>query len=337
MGAKKHSQDASDREKWDKIFNGLVKMLQSQQEQLQTLVEERKVLEDRLRMQQERWESDVSLYEDHISRMKRNLEAKEMECLVEASKGEFLVGMKQKEASLCRWKLEEAEDLLGDFRVWFDFLTITPKDISQRNPTETNEGVAAGKDSSSISGSSGKLEGNVREKELEYQNTTSEKNSQISALLSENKFVWNQHNHLESVLTDKLQSKHAKLKEANKKIEALVSSMEELKSSNIEKDQIIERLTDEVSQKEADLNILKSRIASVTPMLTRCKARGSRDETNGVKKVSSADQFSDTLKNTDKGSKGSKRKVDEVVFIDETPSLFTSTFKVPKLKSSHLK
>lgn len=57
---------SSDREKWDKVFDGLVKLLKNQQEQLETLAKERKILEDRIKMQQERWISDIRLYEDHI-------------------------------------------------------------------------------------------------------------------------------------------------------------------------------------------------------------------------------------------------------------------------------
>ena len=70
MGAKTRSQVSSDRQKWDKIFKGLVKMLKTQQQPLETLAKERKILEDRINMQYERWVSDVRLYEDHISQVR---------------------------------------------------------------------------------------------------------------------------------------------------------------------------------------------------------------------------------------------------------------------------
>lgn len=66
MVTKELSEISSDRQKWDKIFNGLVRMLKTQQTQLVTLVNDRKILEDRIKMQHERWASDISLYEDHI-------------------------------------------------------------------------------------------------------------------------------------------------------------------------------------------------------------------------------------------------------------------------------
>lgn len=69
MGMNRRSKASSDRENWQKIFNGLVEMLQTQQRQLETLAKERKLLEDRIRMQHERWVSDVRLLEDQISQV----------------------------------------------------------------------------------------------------------------------------------------------------------------------------------------------------------------------------------------------------------------------------
>ena len=70
MGAKTRSQVSSERQKWEKIFEGLVKMLKTQQHQLETLAKDRKILEDRINMQYERWVSDVRLYEDHNSQVR---------------------------------------------------------------------------------------------------------------------------------------------------------------------------------------------------------------------------------------------------------------------------
>ena len=69
MVSTRRSQVSSERQKWDKIFDALVKMLKSQQEQLETLVTERKFLGDRIKMQHEKWVSEVRLYEDQISQV----------------------------------------------------------------------------------------------------------------------------------------------------------------------------------------------------------------------------------------------------------------------------
>lgn len=66
MGTIKRLKSSSQRQNWEKIFSALVRMLETQQKQLETLVLERKVLEDRIRMQHDRWTSDSRLYEDFI-------------------------------------------------------------------------------------------------------------------------------------------------------------------------------------------------------------------------------------------------------------------------------
>ncbi|GMI90682.1 hypothetical protein like AT1G19980 [Hibiscus trionum] len=359
MGAKTRSQHSSERQKWDKIFEGLVKMLKTQQQQLETLAKQRNILQGRIKMQYERWVSDVRLYEDHISQIKSELQSEEMARMLEATKADMIVGLKQREAFLCKMKLEETEDELTDFRVWFDILSKSSEDISQRDPIETQKGMSGGKRSGSKSVTLETLKDDVRRLKLQYKNLVSEKSSQATALMAENKFAWKQLNVLESQYTDKLNSKQSELEKANKRIEALISDMEELRSSNAEKDEIIQRLKAELSQKEADASRFqqaskisrdvelsrKSTSASHTPVIKRCTAggrtsllggkNGSRDRCNIiVRKENSSPHVPDLQKNNEKGSRSSKRKRDDAILHSETPKLFTSTFKVPRLKAS---
>ncbi|KAK8552456.1 hypothetical protein V6N12_041051 [Hibiscus sabdariffa] len=359
MGAKTRSQHSSERQKWDKIFEGLVKMLKTQQQQLETLAKERNILEDRIKMQYERWVSDVRLYEDHISQIKCELQTEEMIRVLEATKADMMVGLKHREAFLCKMKLEETEDELTDFRVWFDILSKSSEGISQRDPIETKKGMSGGKRSGSKSVTLETLKDDIRKLNIQYKNLVSEKSSQATALMAENKFAWNQFNVLESQYTDKLNSKQFELEKANKRIEALISDMEELRSSNAEKDEIIERLKAELSQKEADASRFqeaskisrdvelsrKSSSASCTPVIKRCTTggrtsvlrgkNGSRDRCDIiVRKENSAPHVPDLQKNNEKGSRSSKRKKDDAIPLSETPKLFSSTFKVPRLKTS---
>ncbi|KAL4308792.1 hypothetical protein GQ457_01G009160 [Hibiscus cannabinus] len=352
MGTKTRSTVSSEREKWDKIFQGLVKMLKSQHQHLETLAQERKVLEDRIKLQYERWASDVRLYEGQISQMKTDLESKEIACVLEAAKSDLMVGLKQREADLCKLKLEETADELCDFRVWFDILS--SKDV----PKETKKEMPRCKDCGSKCITSTALEGDLRKLKLEYENLASQKSSQIAALMAENKFAWNQLNILESQYMDKLNSKNSELEKANRKIEVLISNMEDLSSSNAEKDEMNERLKSEVSQKEADANRLneevsklsrevellrKSRNFSCTPLIRLCSEggrtsvkgceNGGRDGFDDIMKKEQSARVSDILKDNGKGSRSLKRKKDEEISISRTPKLFTSTFKVPRLKA----
>ncbi|KAH1065806.1 hypothetical protein J1N35_030793 [Gossypium stocksii] len=359
MPTKKRSQVSLERQKWDQIFEGLVGMLKTQQEQLETLTKERKILGDRINMQYERWTSDARLYEDHISQMRTDLESKEMTRLLEAAKADMMVGLKQREAFLCKLKFEEASDELTDFRIWFDILCKNSNDVSLRDPKGTKKGMLGADDIGSKSVTLKTLEGNLRRLKLKYENLASEKSCQIAALMAENKFAWNQFNIMETQFTDKLNSKNFELEKANRKIEALISNMDELRSSNAEKDEMIQILKSEFSQKEADASrfhevskmlrqvefLRKPRSSSHTPVIKHCTAREGTsvlgDENGGgnkcsvnMKKGSSASHVHDSLKDNGRGSRSSKRKKDDEIRISETPNLFTSTFKVPRLRDS---
>ena len=60
---------SSERRNWGNIFNLLVQMVRSQQNQLQSLSTQHKFVEDRLRMQHEAWASDIRLHNDQISQV----------------------------------------------------------------------------------------------------------------------------------------------------------------------------------------------------------------------------------------------------------------------------
>ncbi|GAV63621.1 hypothetical protein CFOL_v3_07139 [Cephalotus follicularis] len=344
-----------DRENWDAVFNGLVKMLETQQEQLKTLVKQREIIQDRIKEQHERFESDIRLYEDRISQMKSELEAQKMTCVLEAAKSDLIVSMRLRESYISKLKLECTDDELIDLKLLCDIISQNP----QADSIETDNGKKVGGDNNLKSSSSEKLAGEVRRLKRECKKLVSEKGSEVSALLAEKKFIWNQYRVLEDNLTDKLKSKQAEVEVANEKIATLLASIEKLQSSNNEKDEAIVRLTAKVSKMEADANkwgeeisrlsrelelLRKSRSASVTPLLNRCRERARSSNLGGiysgsdrsnvvVKKESSMVQVSDPLK----GSRTLKRKVVDNNTILETPTLFSSAFKVPKVKDSSLR
>ncbi|KAG6644640.1 hypothetical protein I3843_08G066300 [Carya illinoinensis] len=339
MGKNKGSEISSYRRKWDKIFHGLVDMLQSQQAQLETLAIERKLLEDRIRVQHERWISDVRLYEDRISQMNGDLLVQEMTHSLEAAKSDFVASVKRREAFLENLKLEHAESELADFKAWLDYLSHKSSDPK------------AEEQCSKI------LEGEVRRLKHEYQKLASEKSSEVSALLTEKDLLWKQYKILENDYSNKLRSHHSEVTQANETITKLLGNMEQLQSLNDKKDEMIARLRNKVTKMEVDTTKLNEEtfrlsqeldslkpsrvVAEVTPILNRCSAgakpclgakNSGRSNTN-VKKESSAAQVPDSVKENEKGSRGSKRKGAVVISISETPKLFSSNFKVPKLKA----
>ncbi|KAA8537518.1 hypothetical protein F0562_027126 [Nyssa sinensis] len=340
MGTLKDSNVSSDRQKWQKIFNALVHMLRTYGTQIESFLEEKKLLEDRIKLQR-----------DQISQMKRDFTVQEMVHTVEAAKLDLMVGLKQRESFFYKLKLEDAGIELADFKELFDYLS--------HKCSETND-ISKTVDIKDEGRRCKVLESEVRRLKSETEKLISKNNSEVSALLSEKKFVWNQYNRMEREKVDQLRIKCAEIEQTNEKIQKLLTRMEQLQLSNSEKDNAILTLKTTVAKLEADLNkksakisrlsgeldtLRKSRSASVTPVLHRCSAElgnsrlgGKTGGTDGrntiVKKEPNPPQFPEHLKDSKKGCRSSKRKAVESIPFSDAPKLFTSAFKVPKLKNA---
>ncbi|CAN6582486.1 unnamed protein product [Malus baccata var. baccata] len=305
MGTKELPDSASQRRNWQNIFNALVQMLRSQQSNLETMAGDRKVFKDHVRVQEEKWISAFHHLGDQIRQMKVDLELKEMEGSVEAAKLGWALSMKQQEAYIAKLKLEYSDSELEGFKAWFDL----------------------------------------------HSNKNTTLKQQCDKLASEKSFAWHQYDLMENDYKTKLKSKNSELEQANAKIQTLLASMEQLQSSSNGKDDKIGILLSKVAKMEADSNKFKEEISklskeletlrnststSSTPVLNRCTTRTrSKSSVNvTVKKDSSAAQRPHPSKDTKKGSGSTKRNADDVITITETPKLFSSRFKVPKLKNA---
>lgn len=343
MAKPKKAKNSSDREKWNKVFNALVHMLTSQQTQLESLAKERMILEDRIKLQHDRWVSDIDSFKEQIYEMKKDFTVQEMERMLEVAKSEFVVGLKQRDVVMFKKKFEDADSELADFREWFDCLSHKCSEPNDVPRVATNEKAETKKKT---------WEDEVRRLKTENEKLTSEKNSEISALLAEKNFIWNQFNKLEHDMTEQLRRKCTELEHANGKIQAFKRNIEELRSSNTNKDNTVATLRSQMAQLESDsvtkgeeisklsteLALLKkSGSASVTPVLRRSTA-GSGPSKLGVTSRG-RDQRNITVKEEkqssqalEKGQRSSKRKAGNSIL--DAPNLFTSSFKVPKLKFS---
>lgn len=344
MGAPKGSKATSDRLAWQKIFKALVQMTQTQQTQLESLAKERKLLEKRIKLQYDRWVSDVKLFQDRISQMKRDIAIQEMARLTDTAKSDLLLGLKQREAFMFKLKFEDVDEERADLKTLFDDLAricCEPKRITRSSNKGEEQQYKA-------------LESELRRLNYENKKLKVGENDQVSALSTENNFVWNQLNKMEMNLNEQMRRKCDEVASAKEKIQNLLTGMEQLESMNIEKDNTILTLkgelaklgsesikkSDEISRLFRELDLLrKSRSDSATPVLWRGTVESGQSRLGG--KNGGADGSDVTAKKDlhgsqiiEKGSRQSKRKAAEVASTSETSKLFTSRFKVPKLKSS---
>ncbi|KAK9108673.1 hypothetical protein Sjap_016733 [Stephania japonica] len=406
---------SSDRRKWRKIFDALVRLLQTKQTQLEDLVKERNLYEERVKIQFGRWSSEAHLLQDEIFQLKRDHSEALLDRSMEVAKSELVIGFKQRESLHHKIKLEHAERDLEDFKSCFDYLTHKCSEQKEK-PGDKNKESREGKqkhaencaksiESINEEGHRTKLlEQEIRKLKHANEKLVSKKKSEVSALLSERDFVWNQYKKMESDYTALMKKKQTEVEKANEKIANLLTSMEHLQSSNNEKDEMIVKLEAKVvheksdhekagqakekleelkasaeklqsSNYEKDQTILKlkadlakledgatksqkeiSRLAkelesltsskkilgTVTPVLNCCrmevnshgtKIQQGRRVRPMVQKEPTSSQASDVTNNTGKESRGSKKRGAEAQ-MSETPRLFSSTFKVPKLKKA---
>ncbi|KAK4275111.1 hypothetical protein QN277_018246 [Acacia crassicarpa] len=365
MRKAKASNVTAERQNWEKIFNGMVHMLRSQQQQLLSLASERKLLEDRIRMIHDGWESDIRLYKDQISELKGISIYEEKRRLLDGAKAEWLLDVKQREVSILNYILEHQDDDLADFKAWCEFLYQKLSNAEEQGKicegTGKRKRGTTDSESKSIRRKSirnmpqeescpNQLEAEVRRLRREYEISMGN-NSKESALMAEKEFIWNQYRTMENKYMDKLRSKRCELEQANEKIEKLLSSTEQLQSARDEKDETIKQLESKVGNMEQERKNLSEKLSKlsaelealrkfsntqVTPIINPCSAKtkgsGMRSSTR-FKKELLIPKATEPATSSGKENKSLKRKRDPVIPDSTTPKLFSSDFKVPKLKS----
>ncbi|KAL6215751.1 hypothetical protein ACLB2K_015179 [Fragaria x ananassa] len=350
-------KSSSEKKNWEHIFNAMVKILQEQQSQLETMAKERKMLADRIQTEYDKWPFNVRLLQDQIAQLEADLVTQEKSGVVEVAKLELLLGLKEREALFVKFQKEDTQKDLDDFITWVKLHAEGSCDPKVGGESSKRKGRNDSNKQLSKSVTEEKRLSRGSDDELkklqgEYDKLASEKKTEVSALLAEKKFVWNQYNLMEKDCVGKLKSKQSEVDQANEKVLALLASMEQLQSANKEKDDKIALLeTDFTKLKEENSKVVreleslrKSVSAPGTPVLNHCSAGTRAHNLRGknsaldrnivtVKKEPSVAQLTDPSKNTKMGRSSSKRNGDDVITTEGTVKLFTSSFKVPKVKS----
>lgn len=132
------------------------------------------------------------------------------------------------------------------------------------------------------------LQDEVRKLKSEIENYKLEKNSEISVLLSEKNFVWNQYKQMENSFTEQLRSKCVEVENANEKVQILVSRADELHITN---EQLRAHITtmetesvqknEEIFELRKEIEILKSRSGSASTLLRPCRAEAASTSRRG--------------------------------------------------------
>ncbi|KAL9172771.1 hypothetical protein ABFS82_03G069700 [Erythranthe guttata] len=326
MGKRKSPNKASDREKkWDKVFNALVKLSQNLQ-------------------------NDRQFLEDRVKSLNGVIYMMKMEKKVESAKTELMLGLKERDALVYKHRYEQTDDVIE----WFHCLAQKCPD-----PKDVSDDVSNKRDGSRNKA----LQEEVRKLKSELEKCKSEKKSEVTALLAEKSFVWNQLKIMENDFAEQLKKKRVEVQHANERAQALVNRAEELQISNEKLRTGLTKVESESVQKSEEIIRLSKEIEllkSSTPLLRSCRTEankiGGGTNSTANRRVVTVKKESDPSQNIEKmsrtkrsahkstggqapkkqfmrkesSSSSSKRKLVD----DDTPKLFTSSFKVPKLKST---
>lgn len=272
---------SSERKIWNNVFNLLFDLIKSQQTHLEYLAKDRKILEDRVKLLHDRWVNDGYSYQEQIFQMKQDFIVQEMEHIVEGAKAERFAVLKKRDAVMYKKKFEDADSLLADFRELLDYRSHKCSEPNDVPRTATNEKAETRNKA---------WEDEVRRLRTENERLTSEKNSEISALLAEKNFIWNQYNKLEHDMNEQLRSKRTEIELGNEKIRAFMSNIEELQSSNTDKDKTIATLKTEIAKLESGLVKKSEELFKLSRELELLKKSGSASVTPLLRQFTSASE-----------------------------------------------
>lgn len=115
------------------------------------------------------------------------------------------------------------------------------------------------------------LESEVIELRKEYDKLLLKKTAEVSALLLEKDFVWHQLRTMENDYSDKLRKKTDEAVNANEKIINLIARIEELQSSNNDKDITIQARESKIAKMEADAVSQRNEMSRVKYQLETLK------------------------------------------------------------------
>ncbi|XP_071711947.1 uncharacterized protein [Rutidosis leptorrhynchoides] len=165
--------------------------------------------------------------------------------------------------------------------------------------------------------------------ELSRSYSADPKDIQDPALKAERDFAWNQFKKTDNELQELRKRTKSEVEAANSKVNKLIHDLEESQLSNLDKNKTISSLQDNITVLESDSRRKSEEISRLTKELELLKSGSNRSITPALRRCMNAStSHSSDTDSSEKGVRSSKRKANET----EPPRLFTSNFKVPKLK-----
>eukprot|EP01018_Ginkgo_biloba_P036898 Gb_03115 [translate_table: standard] len=262
----------------EKLLEVALKNLEANKAEICFLQQEREILEQKIKMQQHFWAADNQHFEQRLALNEIMYKEKELTRAYEVAKSNLSYGAQQQDALLFKLRLECALDDLEGLQMRYEFLMLQLKEEQAKAQASNQRLLESEKEIRTYrQGSQRILEVEQRAQSLQellvrmekdhFDEMTKVKNErkrinslrkhEVSALLRERDFVWNQLNRMEEDYADRFRSKTQQLQVACQSIEKLRSTMEELQHANNEKNVELTILKIEMGEQEREFKRLK--------------------------------------------------------------------------------
>ncbi|KAH0456692.1 hypothetical protein IEQ34_014599 [Dendrobium chrysotoxum] len=260
MGQLLNPHLSTDKLIWRQVYRTMKEMLKSQRSQIETLINDREFLENNLNIQHEHWSSRARFLESCIAQMKEE-QAKTR--LVEDAKMLVWVGFKESEARNYRMQLELAELDLEEFRSCVEVVNAEMEELKEKlkvfgasevkNTDYTIDHPGSSENFKGRNQLTTSLKKEIKKLKHAYRELSSRRDTEISALIAEKDFVWNQFRKMESDYIALCKSKRTEADHQSREAaDKLQDSVEKLQQAINNKDEIIVKLEAERSMLALD-------------------------------------------------------------------------------------
>jgi len=247
--------------------------LEASKEEISCLEQEREILAQKIRTQQHLWATDNHYFQHHLELNERMLKERKLTHAYEVAKSDLLHGAQQKDALLHKHRLDSALDDLEELQTQNELLLIELKEeqvgaqaLNERFLKREKEAIADQQRSQiileleektrSLQESLVKMEKDHRiemaKVKSDRKRISSLRKHEVSALLRERDFVWNQLKIMEEDYANRLRGRNQQLQLASENIENLRSTIEELQQANNEKNVELTIMKVEMGEKERE-------------------------------------------------------------------------------------
>lgn len=312
----------------EKLLEFALENLEASKEEISYLEQEREILAQKIRTQQHLWAVDNQHFQHRLELSERMHKKRELTHAYEMAKSDLLHGAQKKDALLLEYRLDSALDDLEEFQTQNELLLIKLKEeqagaqaLNERLLEREKQAIADRQRSQiileleektrSLQESLVKMEKDhcieMVKVKSDRKRISSLRKHEVSALLRERDFVWNQLKIMEEDYANRLRSKTQQLQLASEDIENLRSTIEELQQANDEKNVELTILKVEMGESEREAqgfkeNVFKKSISTDPLQELQSAVQIMKENKKRENKVLSVEGAGGTESQTDEGS-----------------------------------